>query len=102
MFRKLEIPKWISPPRQGTLRCIYVGEGSTSMEFTVQFKVNGHTYTSFVPTEAIDQKKKEMSIHVIGSLSDGSYLVDLPSDTLISGTRIKVPKDDPELIHDSM
>ena len=97
---KIEIPEWISPPRQGALQCTYVDKDVSSMECTVQFKVNGNTYTSFVPTEAVDLQEKRISIHVIGLLSDGSYLVDLPSDTLISGTRIKVHKDEPELIYD--
>ena len=100
MLEKLESLEWISPPRQGALQCIYVGDDESSIEFPVQFKVNGHIYTSFVPAEAVDLNKKRISIHIIGSLKDGSYLIDLPSDTLTSGTRLKVRRDDLELIHD--
>ena len=71
MLGKFEVPKWLSPPRQGALRCTYVGEGESSIEFTVQFKVNGHTYTSFVPVKAVDKKEKRISVYVIGSLRDG-------------------------------
>ncbi len=100
MLEKLETPNWISPPQQGALRCSYVDDEKSSIEFAVQFKVNGHTYTSFVPAEAVDLNKKRISIHIIGSLKDGSYLIDLPSDTLTSGTRLKIRRDDPELIYD--
>ena len=100
MLEKLEIPEWLSPPRRGALQCTYVGDDESSIEFPVQFKVNGHTYTSFVPTEAIDVEAKTIFVYVIGSLRDGFYLVDLPSDTLTSGTRLKVHKGDPGLIYD--
>lgn len=100
MLGNIEIPEWLSPPQQGALQCTYVDEDVSSMECTVQFKVNGHIYTSFVPSEVIDVKAKRISVYVIGSLQDGSYLVDLPSDTLTSGTRLKVHKGDPGLIYD--
>ncbi len=102
MLDRIEIPKWLSPPRQGALRCTYIDQDLSSMEYTVQFKVNGRTYTSFVPKEVVDIKEKQMLVHVIGSLKDGSHLVDLPSDTLISGTRIKIRKDEPGLIYDPL
>ena len=100
MLDKLETPKWFSSPQQGALRCTYLDEDDSSIEFTVQFKVNGHTYTSFVPGEAIDFKEKWIAVCIIGSLEDGSYLIDLPSDTLTSGTRLKIHRSDPQLIYD--
>lgn len=98
MLGKIEVPKWISPPRPGALKCTYVGDDKSSIEFPVQFKVNGHTYTSFVPPEAVDLDNESILIHIIGSLEDGSYLIDLPSDTLTSGTRLTIHKDDPQLL----
>ena len=100
MLEKIEVPEWISPPRRGALQCTFVGDDQSSIEFPVQFKVNGHTYTSFVPAETVDLERRRVLIHIIGSLKDGSYLIDLPSDTLTSGTRLKVRRDDPELIYD--
>lgn len=100
MLEQLESLEWISPPKRGALQCSYVGDDESSIDFPVQFKVNGHIYTSFVPAEAVDLDKRRIVIHVIGSLKDGSYLIDLPSDTLTSGTRLKVHRDDPEFIYD--
>ena len=95
-----ETPEWISPPQPGELACTYVGKGLAFMEHTVQFIVDGRTYTSFVPEDTVDAEKKTMSVRVVGSLKDGSYLIDLPSDTLTSGTRLKIQKGAPELIYD--
>ena len=102
MLGRIEIPEWLTPPRPGALKCTYVGDDESSIEFPVQFKVNGNIYTSFVPAEAVDFDKGQIFIRIIGSLNDGSYLIDLPSDTLTSGPRLKVHKDDPHLIYDPL
>ena len=96
----IEIPEWISPPQPGELVCTYVGKGLAYMEHTVQFMIDGRTYTSFVPEDTVDADRRTLAVRVVGSLNDGSYLIDLPSDTLTSGTRLKIQKDAPELIYD--
>lgn len=94
-----ETPRWITPPQLGKIVCTYVGRSDLDGEHTVQFEVNGRSYISFVLTEVVDTEEKLMNVSVVGSLSDGSYLIDLPSDTLTSGTRLKVKKGAPELIY---
>ncbi len=96
---KFEMPEWISPPRRGTLKCVYVGKGDVDWERAVQFEVDGHRYTSLVPAEAVDLDQKTLQISIIGLLADGSYLVDLPAETFTSGPRFQIRGDAPELIY---
>ena len=96
---KFEMPKWITPPQRGTLKCIYVGKGDVDWQRAVQFEVDGQRYTSLVPVEAVDAERKTLSVSIFGSLSDGSYLVELPAETFTSGPRLQIQKDAPELIH---
>ncbi len=94
-----ETPEWISPPRTGELECVYVGRGDVDWQRAVQFVVNGHRYTSLVPVEAVDSERKRLRIKIIGSLKDGSYLVDLPAETFTSGPRLQIRRDAPALVH---
>ena len=96
---KFEMPKWISPPQRGTLKCIYVGKGDVDWERAVQFEVGGRKYMSLVPADSVDAERKTLSVSIFGSLSDGSYLVELPAETFTSGPRLQIQKDAPELIH---
>ena len=96
-----ETPEWISPPRSGELECVYVGRGDVDWQFAVQFDVDGYLYTSLVPAEAVDPVRKRLRIKIIGSLKDGSYLVDLPAETFTSGPRLQIRKDAPVLVHAS-
>ncbi len=94
---KFEMPKWISPPQLGTLKCVYVGKGDVDWQRAVQFEVGGRRYMSLVPAESVDPDRKTLSVSIIGSLTDGSYLVDLPAETFTSGPRLQIQKDAPEL-----
>lgn len=96
---KFEMPKWISPPQQGTLKCIYVGKGDVDWERAVQFEVDGRKYLSLVPVDSVDAERKTLSVNIIGSFKDGSYLVDLPAETFTSGPRFQIRGDAPELIY---
>lgn len=96
---KFEMPQWISPPQQGTLKCVYVGKGDVDWERAVQFEVGGRRYMSLVPAESVDPDRKTLRVNIIGSLTDGSYLVDLPAETFTSGPRLQIQKDAPELIY---
>ena len=94
-----EMPRWISPPGIGILMCDYVGDGDLDSQRAVQFVVEGRRYTSLVPADSVDSKQKRMQISIVGSLKDGSYLVDLPAETFTSGPRMRIHKDAPELIY---
>ena len=97
---KVEIPDWISPPRLMALKCTYISERNSSPEHIVRFEVGGKSYTSVVPTGAVDPVHQRVFVYAIGASKDGSYLLDLPSDTFTTGSRIKVSRDAPELIYD--
>ena len=97
---KVEIPNWISPPKRMALKCTYISDRSAAPERMVKFKVGGKVYTSFVPVDAVDSSRKQMFVYAVGSVKDGSYLLDLPSDTFTTGARLKVSRDAPELIYD--
>ena len=96
---KFEMPKWISPPQQGALKCVYVGKGDMDWERAVQFEVDGRRYMSLVPAESVDSERKTLSVSIIGSFTDGSYLVDLPAETFTSGPRLQIKNDAPELVY---
>ena len=98
---KLEKHEWISPPLQGSLKCYYVGRGDVEWQRAVQFEIDERKYLSLVPKEAVDEEQKTMMISIVGSLEDGAYLIDLPAETLTSGPRLRIRKDDPILIHDT-
>ena len=97
---KVEIPKWFSPPRLMALKCTFISEKNSAPEHVVRFEVGGKSYTSVVPMGAIDPERQRIFVYAIGASKDGSYLLDLPSDTFTTGSRIKVRRDAPELVHD--
>ena len=98
---KFEIPKWLSPPQSGALKYTEISKETDPIgEYAVRFKINGRSYLSFVLAEDIDTERKLMRISVIGFLNDGSYLIELPRETLTSGNRMKVQKGAPELVYD--
>ena len=97
---KVEIPEWISPPKLMALKCTYISDKSAAPERMVKFEVGGNAYTSFVPVSAVDPSRQQMFVYAVGSVKDGAYLLDLPSDTFTTGARLKVSRDAPELIYD--
>jgi len=98
---KLEKHEWIWPPLQGSLKCYYVGRGDVEWQRAVQFEIDERKYLSLVPKEAVDEEQKTMMISIIGLLEDGTYLIDLPAETLTSGPRLRIRKDDPVLVYDT-
>ena len=100
-MQKLEMPEWIWPPLSGVLKCSYVGRGDVEWQRAVQFEIDECKYTSLVPAEAVDEEQETITISIIGSLEDGTYLMDLPAETLTSGPRLRIRKDDPILVYDT-
>ena len=98
---KLEKHEWIWPPLQGSLKCYYVGRGDVEWQRAVQFEIDERKYLSLVPKEAVDEEQETMTVSIIGSLEDGTYLIDLPAETLTSGPRLRIRKDDPVLVYDT-
>ncbi len=98
---KFEMPEWISPPQPGALRYTDISNDTDPIgEYVIRFEVNGRSYLSFVPAGYIDHERELMRVSVVGLLKDGSYLIELPSDTFTSGNRMKVQKGAPELVYD--
>ena len=95
-----QIPVWLSQPEPAKIQCTFVGRGLGKEEYSVQFIGNGESYTAFVPSVYIDPATKQMDILIVAEVGD-EFLIDLPVDTLTSGTRIRIPKLAEELIFQS-
>ena len=87
---KPKVPEWLDEPKPVKIRCSLVRPGSHPGEMIVQFKANGEEFTAFVPESAVDPDERALRATIIAKVEDG-YLVDLPTETLTSGPRIRVP-----------
>ncbi len=89
------------PPQLGALRFTDISNNTDPIgEYAVRFEINGRSYLSFVLADYIDHERELIRVSVVGALKDGSYLSELPSDTMTSGNRMRVLKDAPELVYD--
>ena len=64
-------------------------------EYLVQFKVRGEQFVAFVPRKYVDFEKKRM-FGVVYAEFEGDLLVEMPAETLTSGPRMRVPRDEIE------
>lgn len=98
---KIKMPELISPPQPGALRYTDISSETDPIgEYAVRFSIDDRSYLSFVHAKYIDLKRKLVSVSVIGKFDDGWYVIDLPSETLTSGSRMKVREGAPELVYD--
>lgn len=81
------VPDWRSEPKQVWISCQDMRE--VGDELLVQFLANGETYTAFVHKRFVDRDNKWLQGYIIADW-DEDLLVDLPSETLTSGSRILV------------
>ena len=95
---KISIPDWLSKPEEVQIACLEVAAGMLPGELTVRFRSDGQEYTSFVPKSVVDQEKKLLRAKIVAEIGD-SWLVDLPSETLTSGPRVRFLKSATELVH---
>lgn len=84
------VPQWRLQPEPVRIRCQLITTGPQTNELIVQFKVNGDEFTAFVPEQFVDQLNKTMAGLIVADFGD-SWLIDIPSETLTSGSRILVP-----------
>lgn len=91
------IPTWRPEPERVLIRCQFVKKGSRPEELIVQFKVNGDEYTAFVPDHLVDIDIPGLQALIIGDYGD-SLLIDLPTETLTTGSRIRVPQSEKEAV----
>jgi hypothetical protein len=79
------------PPSKVKLPYETAERGLLPDELAIQFKVNGERYVAFVPVELVDREQRAMMVLIVGRWPDGSYLVQLPSDTINGGSKVRVP-----------
>ena len=85
------IPTWRPEPEPVRIRCQLITKGPQSNELIVQFKIDGDEFTAFVPEQFVDQLNKTLAGFIVADFGD-SWLIDIPSETLTSGSRIRVPQ----------
>ena len=72
-----------------------VRESPRPQEYLVQFKVHGEQFVAFIPRKYVDFEKKRM-FGVVYAEFEGDLLVEMPAETLTSGPRMRVPKNEVE------
>ena len=91
------IPTWRPEPEQVWIRCQTVKKGSRPEELLVKFKVNGDEYMAFVPEHLVNTDIPGLMALIIGDYGD-NVLIDLPTETLTTGSRISVPESEMESV----
>lgn len=79
------------PPRRVTLPVQNIEEGLLPNELAVRFMVGGKQFVTFVPAELVDRETLALVAYVVGQWEDGTLLVQLPSDTVTGGSKLRVP-----------
>ena len=84
-----QVPAWRPEPEQVWIRCQQINNGTYAGELVAQFKVNGDEFTTFVPEKYVDKTNKLLRALIVADFGD-SWLIDIPAETLTSGSRIRV------------
>ena len=72
--------------------------GPQPHELTIQFKINGDEFKAFVPDVYVYQAAKTLAGFIVADYGD-SWLIDIPTETLTSGSRIRVPDTEKKFSH---
>ena len=88
-----KFPMWKLDPEPVLILCQVIKEGSKREELIVQFKINGDVYTAFVPEQFVNREKSGLKAFIVADFGD-SWLIDIPTETLTSGPRVRVPDDE--------
>ena len=86
----MQIPTWRHEPEIVWIRCQAIKEGSQPKEMIVQFKVNGDEFIAIVPHQFVNLGMSALRGLIVADYGD-SWLIDLPTETFTSGSRIRVP-----------
>lgn len=89
-------PHWLDP-REVHIRTVEIRVGPGPGEYTVKIRINGDELISFVPSGSVNEQQQILRAVRIGEL-ESDWLIDLPAETLTSGPRIRVPKDQEETL----
>ena len=76
----------------------YVGKGMTPEEKIVKFVIGGNQYVGWMPDYSVNEDMKWLKAFRIADFDDGRWLVQIPDETLISGAKIFVPKEDQDTV----
>lgn len=76
----------------------YVGPGMTPDERIVKFNIGGNQYVGWMPDYSVNEAEKWLKAFIVADFDDGRWLIEIPEETLTSGTRIFVPKSDQESV----
>ena len=72
----------------------YVGPGMHPEERIVQFSIGGNQYVGWMPDYSVNETEKWLKAFIIADFDDGRWLIQIPDETLTSGARLFVPKED--------
>lgn len=86
----MQVPQWRPEPELVSIRCKVIEKSQQPKELIVQFKINGDEFTAFVPDQFVNQSKRTLDAYIVADYED-SWLIDIPAETLTSGSRIRVP-----------
>ena len=76
---------------QGWVKCVKIAKGQFSEEFTVTLDATGGRLTAIFPSSYIDTHKGTVRVSVVGE-KEGLFLVDLPTYTFTTGSKVWFPK----------
>ena len=91
------VPQWRLQPEPVRIRCQLITNGPQPNELIVQFKINGDEFTALVPVQFVDKSNQTLAGLIVADFGD-SWLIDIPSETLTSGPRIRVPDSEKQIV----
>ena len=76
---------------QGRIKCIDIVDGQFPEEFTVTLDTTTGKLTAIFPSSYIDTDERTVSVFIVGEKED-LFLVDLPTYTFTTGSKVWFPK----------
>ncbi len=76
----------------------YVGPGMIPEERIVQFTIGGNQYVGWMPDYSVNETEKWLKAFRIADFDDGRWLIQIPDETLTSGAKIFVPREDQDAV----
>lgn len=77
---------------QGWIKCVNIADGQFPEEFTVTLDTNSGQLIAIFPSSFIDVGRGTVMISVVGEKED-LFLVDLPTYTFTTGSKVWFPKE---------
>ena len=93
----IQIPQWRMKPEPVLLNCLGIYDGNGGSELVVQFETQRGHFTAFVRPEQVEREENGLHAFIIADVDEG-YLVEMPSETFTSGSRILVFTDEKDRV----